>query len=65
MLYVDNILVICNDKNGAEALRRFFPIKFAMKELGEVKMILGIRIVRDRNNGALYLSQRNYIDKLL
>ena len=39
--------------------------RFAMKDLGEAKQILGMRIDRDRMAGKLYLSQTEYIKKVL
>ena len=36
-----------------------------MKDLGETQYILGIKVLRDRKNKKLSLSQTTYIDKLL
>jgi len=36
-----------------------------MKDLGEAKKILGIEITRDRDSGRLWLSQENYVLKVL
>ena len=36
-----------------------------MKDLGSASQILGIKISRDRTNGKLWLSQENYIKKVL
>ena len=36
-----------------------------MKDLGEASYVLGIKILRDRVNGVLKLSQRTYIEKIL
>ncbi|RVW40204.1 Retrovirus-related Pol polyprotein from transposon TNT 1-94 [Vitis vinifera] len=38
---------------------------FDMKDLGETSYVLGIKILRDRANGVLKLSQRTYIEKIL
>ncbi|RVW14809.1 hypothetical protein CK203_072185 [Vitis vinifera] len=38
---------------------------FDMKDLGEASYVLGIKILRDRANGVLKLSQRAYIEKIL
>ena len=38
---------------------------FDMKDLGEASYVLGIKILRDRANGVLKLSQRTYIEKIL
>ena len=39
--------------------------KFDMKDLGETKKILGMDITRDRSLGRLWLSQENYVLKVL
>ena len=36
-----------------------------MKDLGDAKQILGMRIIRDRKERKLYLSQTDYIEKVL
>ena len=36
-----------------------------MKDLREAQYILGIKIIRDRNNKIIPLSQENYIDSIL
>ncbi|RVX11703.1 Retrovirus-related Pol polyprotein from transposon TNT 1-94 [Vitis vinifera] len=38
---------------------------FDMKDLGEAFYVLGIKILRDRANGVLKLSQRAYIERIL
>ena len=39
--------------------------QFAMKYLGVAKQILGMRIIRDKTNGTLKLSQSEYVKKVL
>ena len=36
-----------------------------MKDLGAVKQILGMRIIRDKTNNTLKLSQSGYVKKVL
>ena len=38
---------------------------FAMKDLGDAKKIISMRITRDRKNRKLTLSQGEYIEKVL
>ena len=38
---------------------------FVLRELGDVKWFLALRVVRDRNQGKLWLVQDSYIDKLV
>ena len=46
-------------------LKRKLAKSFTMKDLGAAKQILGMRIMRDRKNHKLTLSQGEYIEKVL
>ena len=39
--------------------------KFDMKDLGEARQILGMKITRDKGTSKLWLSQSDYIEKVL
>src|SRR3954471_21486219 len=65
VLYVDDILLIGNDKKFLEEVKEYLNGQFSMKDLSEVAYILGIKIYRDRPNRRLALSQSTYIDKIL
>ena len=65
VLYVDDILLIGNDKPLLESTKAWLGNNFSMKDLGEAAYILGIKITRDRSRRMLKLSQNTYIDKML
>jgi len=65
ILYVDDILLIGNDKPLLTSVKVWLKNHFQMKDLGEAQRILGIRIFRDRSRRMLSLSQESYIDKIL
>jgi len=46
-------------------LKKKLANTFEMKDLGEAKQILGMKITRDKQNQLLRLSQEDYIDKVL
>ncbi|RVW24226.1 Retrovirus-related Pol polyprotein from transposon TNT 1-94 [Vitis vinifera] len=46
-------------------LKKQLSKQFAMKDLGAAKQILGMRIIRDKANGTLKLSQSEYVKKVL
>ena len=46
-------------------LKKKLSKQFAMKDLEVVKQILGMRIIRDKVNGTLKLSQSEYVKKVL
>ena len=46
-------------------LKKQLSKQFAMKDLGAAKQILGMRIIKDKANGTLKLSQSKYVKKVL
>jgi len=65
VLYVDDILLASSDKNLLYETKGFLSSNFDMKDLGDASYVLGIEIHRDRSKGALGLSQKAYIEKVL
>ena len=64
LLYVDDMLVAGYNMHDINVLKRKLANSFAMKDLGAVKQILGMRITREENK-KLTLSQGEYIEKVL
>ena len=56
VLYVDDVLLACNDANLLYETKQLLCSHFDMKDLGEASYVLGIQILWDRANGALQLS---------
>src|SRR4051812_18577006 len=65
LLYVDDMLISAKSKKQITALKAQLSSEFDMKDLGAAKKILGMEISRDRDSGLLFLSQQNYIQKVL
>ena len=65
VLKVDDILLIENDIEVLSSVKGWLPKQFDMNDLGEANYILGIKLLRDRKNKVLALSQALYIDKIL
>jgi hypothetical protein len=65
LLYVDDMLVAGSNMKDINVLKKKLSNSFAMKDLGAVKKILGMRITTNRKNRKLTLSQGEYIEKVL
>ena len=65
ILYVDDMLIASSDRAEIGKLKRQLHEKFSMKELGDARHILGMRIERDRTKKILKLSQLENIKKVL
>jgi hypothetical protein len=65
VLYVDDILLASSDKSLLHETKGFLSLNFDMKDLRDASYVLGIEIHRDRSKGALGLSQKAYIEKVL
>ncbi|KAE8716977.1 cytochrome P450 71A9-like [Hibiscus syriacus] len=65
LLYVDDMLVAGPNKDHIDELKAQLAREFEMKDLGSVNKILGMQIHRDRSNRKIWLSQKNYLKKIL
>ncbi|KAK9181573.1 hypothetical protein WN944_024711 [Citrus x changshan-huyou] len=65
LLYVDDMLVAGPNKDRIQELKAQLAREFEMKDLGPVNKILVMQIYRDRNNRKIWLSQKNYLKKIL
>ena len=65
LLYVDDMLVAGPSLEEITKLKQQLASEFAMKDLGEAKQMLGMRISRDRGQRTLKLSQTEYVEKVL
>ncbi|XP_011014366.1 PREDICTED: pentatricopeptide repeat-containing protein At1g63080, mitochondrial-like [Populus euphratica] len=53
-----------DDLDEIQMLKEEFNKSFAIKDLGPIKQIFGMKITRDRKKGKLWLSQERYIQKI-
>ncbi|GJY10360.1 zinc finger, CCHC-type containing protein [Tanacetum coccineum] len=60
-LYVDDMLIFDTDQVQVDLTKKFLSSRFSMKDMGEVDVILGIRIKHESNGIAI--SQSHYIEK--
>ncbi|KAG8481856.1 hypothetical protein CXB51_027225 [Gossypium anomalum] len=65
LLYVDDMLIATKEKEEVRKVKAQLSEEFEMKDLGPVKKILGMEILRDRKTSELYLIQKEYIEKVL
>ncbi|GKA22181.1 retrotransposon protein, putative, ty1-copia subclass [Tanacetum coccineum] len=65
ILYVDDILIMESNIPMLQDVKSYLGICFAMKDLGKVAYILGIKIYRDRSRRLIGLCQSAYIKKTL
>ena len=64
-VHVDDMLIVSNSKPKLAEIKLGLARYFKVKDLGEVKFLLGIEVLRDRQAGIVDISQRAYIEQLL
>jgi hypothetical protein len=64
-LYVDDMLILSKDPSDIDQVVKGIQKRWKIKDLGEVNMILGIRVTRDRKNRRIFLDQEGYIDEIV
>lgn len=65
LLYIDDMLISLKSTIKIEKLKSQLKNKFKMKDLEEAKKIIGMKIQRDRRKGTIYLTQTEYLKKIL
>ena len=65
ILYVDEMLIIGHSKKDIVDLKQKLSSQFDMKDLGDAHHVLGMRVTRDCKKGLLYLSEEEYVHKVL
>ena len=65
LLYVDDILIICNSEENIDNFKNKISSIFSMKDLGQAQNFLGFSIIQNHETKILKISQKIYIQKLL
>ena len=65
LLYVDDLVLAAPTQTLVDWMRAKLSEEFDMTDLGELRTFLGLEIERDRQQRTLFLSQKNYIAKIL
>lgn len=65
LLYVDDILIACEQRDDIEALKLRLNLEFDMKHFGHAKKILGMDIRRNIRERIMIILQEKYLNKEL
>ncbi|KAH9723672.1 hypothetical protein KPL70_007193 [Citrus sinensis] len=65
ILYVDDMLIASKSMEHINFLKQQLKGEFEMKDLGPAKKILGMQLIRDWKSGTFFLTQEEYIRKVL
>ncbi|MGD0511293.1 MAG: reverse transcriptase domain-containing protein, partial [Candidatus Micrarchaeaceae archaeon] len=63
-IYVDDLIIVHKDMAKINKIKEALNAKFNMKDLGEVKNLLGIEVHR-LPDGSVFINQPRYVEKLL
>ena len=63
VVYVDDIVITVSDSKGISSLKSFLHGQFHIKDLGMLRYLLGIEVMRSKQ--IIFLSQRKYVLDLL
>jgi len=64
-VYVDDLLIAARTMQEVQEVKDVLNRAFEMKDLGEARVIIGIRVIRDRLKGTLTLDQTSYVHQVL
>ena len=64
-LYVDDLLLLGGNTPVLQELKRKLMDRFTITDMGDVSLVLGMQITRDREAGTLTISQEHYTKSIL
>jgi hypothetical protein len=64
-LYVDDMVILAADLTVVQEFKKAIAKKWEIKDLGEVKKILGLEVTRDRQRKSIRIAQSGFMDELL
>jgi len=64
-IYVDDLLLISKRKETMKKMKKMLASEFQCKDLGEVHYLLGLKIIRNRSERQLFISQETYTKSVL
>jgi transposase InsO family protein len=64
-LYVDDLLILSNSMKELRIIKQQLAGSFEMKDLGEARFILGIKIDRNREKKTLSITQTEYVKNVI
>jgi len=65
VVYVDDLILVCNDQNKLLQIKKELSQKFEMKDLGELHFFLGMEVERNRDERLLCINQIKYLKEIL
>jgi len=65
VIWVDDMIAACVNQGILDYVRTQISKDFTLKNLGKLKYVLGIEILRDRKGKRIMLSQKQYLSKVL
>ena len=64
LVFVDDILICCKNYDKIKNIKIRLMEKFTMKDMGKLKLYIGIEIEHDKKEGIMTLCQQKYIESL-
>jgi hypothetical protein len=65
VVYVDDLILVCNDQNKLLQIKEELTQKFEMKDPGELHFFLGMEVERNRDERLLRIKQIKYLKEIL
>jgi hypothetical protein len=65
VVYVDDLILVCNDQNKHLQIKKELSQKFEMKNLGELHFLGGMEMERNHDQRLLHINQIKYLKEIL
>src|SRR5439155_26291214 len=63
-VYIDDIIYLSSNIEVIKKVKTFLSARYEVRDLGEVREFLGLRVIRDRLNRRLRIDQQRYCESI-
>jgi hypothetical protein len=64
VVYVDDLILMCNNKDKFLQVKEKLSRKFEMKDLGDLHFFIGMKVERDHAHPLFYINQIGYLKEI-
>ena len=64
-VHVDDLIILAENDAEMEEIKKILKAEFKMTDLGELQYYVGVSVIQDKQNGRVWLHQKQYVNKII
>ena len=64
-VHVDDLIILAEDDEEMEEIKRILKAEFKMMDMGELDYYVEVSVLQDKKNNRVWLHQKQYINEII